>query len=212
MYVASQITPLEWRKAAVCHRDDDIVSDDNEFHSCKNSLYSINGHERLMRTTEIDGRGNCSENYSTYLKNASEMSEESDAWMSMEHRRNFLERQHLRQHQKAEFGSPRHYDDNLDINDDGLIGCGDAGRDSFLTFDNDDTQSIELVSYENNFNLKNSFSWALGTLIQTTSDLYPKVSLGSCFVIRNVDGYDGSVCQLPTLLVYRSKRCSRSFA
>lgn len=179
MYIVSQITPLEWRKAAVCNHDDDAIND-NEFHLCKNSLNSLDGHgEDFTSAAEVDGGGNCSENYSTlegYLKNASELSEESVAWMSMEHRRNFLERQHHHQHEPMplEFGSAKRCSDIVDIDDDGLIGFEEARRSSFDTVD--DEQSIELISYENNFNLKNSFWWAMGTLTQTTSDLYPKVS------------------------------------
>jgi hypothetical protein len=193
MYVVSQITPLEWSKAAVCNHYDDVVND-NEFHLCKNSLNSLDGHEDFMMsatavaTTEFDGRGNCGENYSTlerYLKNVSELSEENEAWMNIEYRKHFLEQQkhqqrsqhHHHQHQCEEerkFGSTR----NLDIDDDGLIGFEEVRRDSFSTFDNEEHEAasnIELISYENNFNLKNSFWWAMGTLIQTSTDLYPKV-------------------------------------
>lgn len=184
MYIVSQITPLEWRKAAVCNHDDDAIND-NEFHLCKNSLNSLDGHEDFMSSAEVDGGGNCSENYSTlegYLKNASELSGESIAWMNMEHRRNFFEhrQQHHHQHHEArEFGSKRSFNNNeVDIDDDGLIGFEEVRRSSFTTYDTDEleAQNIELISYENNFNLKNSFWWAMGTLIQTTSDLSPKVS------------------------------------
>lgn len=189
MYVVSQITPLEWRRAAVCNHDDDAIND-NEFHLCKNSLNSFDGHEDFMSATDADGggSGNCGGNYSTlesYLRNASELSGESNAWMNIEHRRNFLERrQHHHEHsqplQAAELGSGKYSDEHLDIDDDGLIGYEEAPRrGSFPTFERDEleAQNIELISYENNFNLKNSFWWAMGTLIQTTSDLYPKVSL-----------------------------------
>lgn len=50
----------------------------------------------------------------------------------------------------------------------------DARDSSFETLE--ELQNIELISYVNNFSLKNSFSWTLGTLMQSTSDLYPKVS------------------------------------
>lgn len=177
MYVVSQITPLEWSKAAVCNHDDDAFND-NEFHLCKNSLNSFDGHENFMNPAEVDGAGNCSENYGTlerYLKNASELSTESDAWMNMEHRRNFLEKQRQQQESRQDnnLGSARHFEETLDLDDDGLIGFEKARHDSCSTYDNDD---IELISYENNFTLKNSFWWAMGTLLQTTSDLYPKVS------------------------------------
>jgi hypothetical protein len=179
MYVVSQITPLEWRKAAVCNHDDEI--NDNEFHLCKNStLNSLDGHEHFA--TEIDGRGNCSENYSTlerYFKNSSDLSEESDAWMNMEHRRNFIEKkQHQHDHELR--SSLKQLDDELDIDDDGLIGFEKARHDSFSsTYLDDERESqsnVELVAFENNFNLKNSFWWALASTIQTTSDLYPKVN------------------------------------
>lgn len=201
MYVVSQITPLEWRKASVCNNHDD-AKNDNEFYLCKNSLNSLDGHERaLMNASANDVGGNCSENYSTlerqYFKNASELSEENDdAWMNIEHRRNFLEARnhhhhhhHTNQHQENQhpleeseiFGSSRNFDENLDIDDDGLIGFERVRHGSFSTFSNIDGDhnnlgKIELISYENNFNLYNSFWWAMGTLIQTTSDLNPKVS------------------------------------
>lgn len=192
MYATSQITPLEWRRASVCNHEDD-----NEIH-CKNSVNSFDGHEaHFINTQDIDdgdddGGGNCGENYSTlerYLKNVSELSEESDAWMNMEYRQNFLERrqkqrnQQQKLHQENKIRSSRNFDENLDIDDDGLIGFEEArpsGSYSTYALDDEDDEhdemnNIELISYENNFNLYNSFWWAMGTLIQTTSDLYPKV-------------------------------------
>lgn len=178
--------------------------DDNEFH-CKSSTNSFDGHEaHFMNTQHVDGGGNCSENYSTlerHLKNASELSEESDAWMNMEHRRNFIERQQRHQQHKRlqenELGSSRNFDESLDIDDDGLIGFEEARPNSFSAYaldEHDEMSNIELISYENNFNLYNSFWWAMGTLIQTTSDLYPKVLFLKQFCVMlikrgNVDGY-----------------------
>lgn len=181
MYVVSQITPLEWRKASVCNHDEE--PHDNEFHLCKNSLNSFDGHEDFMNaTTEAGGRGNCCENYSTserYLRNVGEMSEDEDTWMSIEHRRNFLERQRqnqARNQRDNEFGSSENLDEHLDIDDDGLIGFETNARQSSLSsLPHDGYEEIELISFENNFNLYNSFWWAMGTLIQTTSDLNPKV-------------------------------------
>lgn len=176
----------------MCNHDDEH-NDDAEFHLCKNSLDSLDGHEDFMNATEIDGRGNCCENYSTferYLRNANELSE-NDARMSIEHRQHFQETPHQHQHhqqhqhqhiQENEFGSSRNFDENLDLDDDGLIGFEDAGRQNTLSsFDlhEHDENNIELISYENNFNLYNSFWWAMGTLIQSSSDLNPKVSLNS---------------------------------
>lgn len=186
MYVVSQITPLEWRKAAVCNHDDEI--NDNEFHLCKNSSNSLDGHEHFMSATEVDGRGNCSENYGTleqYFKNASGLSEEDVAWMSREHRRNFQESNH------PESRSSKPFEDNLDIDDDGLIGFEEARHDqnssSYLN-DDESHNNIELVAYENNFNLKNSFWWALASTIQTTSDLYPKVyNVTQCFTRQKIE-------------------------
>jgi hypothetical protein len=175
MYVVSQITPLEWRRASVCsHEDSDGGGGNDELHLCKNSLNSSDGHEHFMNSTEADGGGNCCENYSTlerYLQNASEQSEDNDAWMSNEARRNF---------EQPETRPARNFDENLDIDDDGLIGFEPAHQSSFSSCANDghdehDEHNIELISYENNFNLYNSFWWAMGTLIQTTSDLNPKV-------------------------------------
>lgn len=51
-----------------------------------------------------------------------------------------------------------------------------CGCDSLIDPRPDELKNIELISYENNFNLRNSFWWAIATLIQqTTTDLYPKV-------------------------------------
>lgn len=179
----------------MCNHDDDEIND-NELHLCKNSLNSLDGHEHFMSATEIDGRGNCSENYSTlpYFKNASDLSEENDAWMNIEHRRNFLEHHPPpQQHNRPEFGSTKTFDDDLDIDDDGLIGFEEAHHESISSNYNDERESqsnIELIAYVNNFNLKNSFWWALASAIQTTSDLYPKVnSFMICPDDRNVDGY-----------------------
>lgn len=178
----------------MCNHDGDEMND-NEFHLCKNSSHSLDGHEDFMNTAavsddgEVDegGGGNCRENYSTlerYFKNASDLSEErSDAWMSIEHRQHFLDLQHHHRKPKVEaFGPSRNFDDTLDIDDDGLIGFEAAAvpmheHDSCSSFNNDrhEHSNIELISYENNFNLYNSFWWAMGTLIQTTSDLQPKV-------------------------------------
>jgi hypothetical protein len=56
----------------------------------------------------------------------------------------------------------------------------DLDGDENLSFTSaDDMQNIELISYVNNFSLKNSFAWTLGTLLQSTSDLYPKVQFHS---------------------------------
>ena len=114
------------------------------------------------------------------------------------------------QHNNGIGSSNKHFDENLDIDDDGLIGYVDERVDEeyynngldidyddedgydendFCLDDNmndsqdlsfttlDEMQNIELISYVNNFSLKNSFAWTLGTLMQSTSDLYPKVFL-----------------------------------
>lgn len=53
-------------------------------------------------------------------------------------------------------------------------------------------QDIELVSYENNFNLRNSFWWSMACLIQqTTSDLYPKVLVFTAFTTIREKFVDG---------------------
>lgn len=143
------------------------------------------------------GDGNCCENYNTstlqqhqqYFKNMCLMNEQNDLesiWINMESNRNFfIERQQI--------GSSKHlYNENLDIDDDGLIGYADnilkqvhnkenvrglaceKDAQEFTLFD-DESQNIELISYVNNFSLKNSFAWTLGTLLQTSSELVPKV-------------------------------------
>lgn len=172
-------------------------------------LHSLDGHEHFMSTADADGDGNCCENYSTlerYLRNPNELSEDNDAWMNIEHQQNFLEQPQSSHHQHEPGPPPKNFDENLDIDDDGLIGFEPARQSSFSTFANDehdehDGHNIELISYENNFNLYNSFWWAMGTLIQTTSDLNPKVSLLTLLPSsrlldqrkakgdRNVDGY-----------------------
>jgi hypothetical protein len=176
---------------------------------------------------EGDADGNCCENYSNtstlqhhqqYFKNMCVMSEGSDlenTWINMESRRNFYIAKQHKQHalcshstkfkQLQQIGSSKVSDENLDIDDDGLIGYATADADvalkrvqdngdedddenldlssigcdehtrEFTAFDDDEShESIELISYVNNFCLKNAFAWTLGTLLQT-SDLYPKV-------------------------------------
>lgn len=126
-------------------------------------------------------------------------------------------RKSIKKRQKKQYNneigsSNKHFDENLDIDDDGLIGYVDEQREnedynnsSEVDFDEDEydneddnynngiclddnysqdlsfttldeMQNIELISYVNNFSLKNSFAWTLGTLMQSTSDLYPKVT------------------------------------
>lgn len=160
---------------------------------------------------EEEGDGNCCENYNTmstlqqhqqYFKNMYLMNEQNDLesiWINMESRRNFLIERRKRQKQHhCQNGSPTHQNssataENLDIDDDGLIGFADMAalkqmhendeeeydedpRDfTSSSFNEESSQNIELISYVNNFSLKNSFAWTLGTLLQSTSDLYPKV-------------------------------------
>ncbi|KAG5677547.1 hypothetical protein PVAND_007299 [Polypedilum vanderplanki] len=269
MYMAAQISPLEWRKASVSvcnhynneNEDDDEIND-TEFHQHyseedeNHSLNSIHGHEvlqdddfmtnreendiivdddyencRCRKDKKEGGEGNCCENYSSstlqqYLKNVCVMNERNDLeniWMNLEYRQNFLvnakrNKKVTKKSSKDELqkiGSQqqkRQFDDNLDIDDDGLIearvaeynnsiedddvecmhdnidyddgfGCfnnaiqnevADAQLSSFSLLDK--MQNIELISYVNNFSLKNSFSWTLGTLMQSNSELFPKAT------------------------------------
>lgn len=123
-------------------------------------------------------------------------------FLTAKQRKNHTLCSHRNFKQLQQIGSSKVSDEKLDIDDDGLIGyasadvalkqvhdnsfeddenldlstsgCDEHTRD-FTTFDDDESQSIELISYVNNFSLKNSFAWTLGTLLQSTSDLYPKV-------------------------------------
>lgn len=177
------------------------------------------------KLSEAESVGNCCENYSNTstlqhnhqqdFRNVCLMSEESDLesiWINMESQRNFLiarqsgrhtqcSHRHRNLQQLQQIGSSKVSDENLDIDDDGLIGyasadaalkqvhgnndgdeenldsssgCDEHTRE-FTTFEDDESQSIELISYVNNFSLKNAFAWTLGTLLQSTSDLVPKV-------------------------------------
>lgn len=240
MYIVSQITPLEWKEAAVCNHEE---INDTEFHFCENSLNSIDGHENFINGERQE---NCSENYSSlecYFKNINEITppqagevaealllkgeNNDDIWMNMEHRQNFLRQQR----QQYEFGSSK-LGENLDIDDDGLIGfeeidcvVGDdeenERRASFTTpvvvqsssstlADNETDEmfkisNIELISYENNFSLKNSFYWAMGTLLQT-SDLYPKV-----INLKNKKCVFSSISTHPKFIITFPFSCSFSF-
>lgn len=164
--------------------------------------------EEVVEKVEVKDGNCCEENYNTstlqlhhqqYFKNMCLMNEENDLesiWINMESHRNFLiekqRRQQQQQQHHCQIGSSKHHHshENLDIDDDGLIGYGDVALkqvcDVDYEYDNknihdddggddDESQNIELISYKNNFSLKNSFSWTLGTLLQSTSDLYPKV-------------------------------------
>lgn len=175
---------------------------------------------------EEDSTGNFCENYSNtstlqrhqqYFRNLCGMSEESgleNIWINMESHQNFLLKKQLKRHNYCshrnfkklqQIGSSKVSDENLDIDNDGMIGyatadaaleqvhddsnendenlvelsstgCDEYTRD-FATFDEEEShdESIELISYVNNFSLKNAFAWTLGTLLQSTSELYPKV-------------------------------------
>lgn len=159
-----------------------------------------NEEEEVVVEKEV-GDGNCCENYNTstlqqhhqqYFKSMCLMNEQNDLesiWINMESRRNFFIE---RQRQQQQIGSSKHYShENLDIDDDGLIGYSDIASkhvhndedvrgvdedaQDFTSFA-DESQNIELISYINNFSLKNSFAWTLGTLLQSTDlDLVPKV-------------------------------------
>jgi hypothetical protein len=116
---------------------------------CNVELEEKRSESNRKRKEEERGEGNCSENYSTleqhqqYFKNMCVMNEENDLeniWMNMEYRRNFINEQrarhnHEQQQSSSEIGSSKqHFDENLDINDDGLIGCDDEDS-SFRTYD-----------------------------------------------------------------------------
>lgn len=225
MYLVAQISPFEWKKASVCnHEESDEQHDlDDEFlhHHSSNFLsdFEVQEKEDLMtnRETSITTKEMEEENgmeveaYSNtstlqqnqkYLRNMCVMNDENNLetiWINMKSR-NFFQNHHARcaqrNLQKLKSRSSKVSDENLDIDDDGLLenatadaalkrvlnesnkeyldlstsGCDEHSRE----FD-DESQSIELISYVNNFSLKNAFAWTLGTLLQSTSELYPKV-------------------------------------
>lgn len=137
-----------------------------------------------------------------YFKNLCVMSEENDlerTWINMISSRNFLVREPSEdrtcncQQQQQQIGPSIYSNKCFDLDDDGLIGyaegdlkqddeeflrrreAGESDEVEFSSVDNESSNNIELISYINNFSLKNSFAWTLGTLLQSTSDLYPKV-------------------------------------
>lgn len=199
-----------------CEEDDFMTNRETSITTMRieeNTMELLEGEEKEKRKSKGQdenegvvekevGDGNCCENYNTstlqkhqqYFKNMCLMNEQNDLesiWINLESRRNFfIERQRQQQQQ---IGSSKHHSDsheNLDIDDDGLIGYADIASkhvhdegevreldedaQDFTSFNNE-SQNIELISYINNFSLKNSFAWTLGTLLQSTTDLVPKV-------------------------------------
>lgn len=143
-------------------------------------------------------------------KNSNNSNNKSEGMRKRIKKRHSRKNEYKQQYNNGIGSSNKHFDENLDIDDDGLIGyvderevdeeyynnglevdydeedgydenefCLDDNNESQdLTFTTlDEIQNIELISYVNNFSLKNSFAWTLGTLMQSTSDLYPKVFL-----------------------------------
>lgn len=149
MYIVSQITPHEWRKASNCEHPDEGWSHDDEHdehghHHDHSEKESSDNHMMFCSHT------NSLNSTDTYQLNEDECDEEVRTVLN----------------------------ENLFISD---------GKNIFVYNDELDNEpcecstldaqgQLELISYENNFNLRNSFWWAIATLIQqTTSDLYPKV-------------------------------------
>lgn len=157
----------------------------------------MNGNLKKIKMKRRLRKNKCKKNYNRHMKSKS------------------------KPHEHEIGSSKEHFDENLDIDDDGLMRYVDEGgdvaynnayveddessneydiNDDGFSYNNnnisnvadvceddtqnissftshDEIQNIELISYVNNFSLKNSFSWTLGTLMQSTSDLYPKVSI-----------------------------------
>lgn len=153
MYIVSSISPLEWHKASNCDH-----KDENEDSCCK-------GHE--IENNMIF----CSNTNSLYSLN--ENDDEYGKIPQDDHKRVQHSHSELDNNQSCEIDAKEKniimYNENFEQN---CCGC-----ENFLDPQADNNvQNIELISYENNFNLRNSFWWAIATLIQqTTSDLYPKV-------------------------------------
>lgn len=136
-------------------------------------------------------------------KNSNSSNNGSEGMRKRIKKRHGRKNEYKQQYNNGIGSSNKHFDENLDIDDDGLIGYVDEedynngsevdyvdedgyDENEFCLDDNnesqdlsfttlDEIQNIELISYVNNFSLKNSFAWTLGTLMQSTSDLYPKV-------------------------------------
>lgn len=122
------------------------------------------------------------ESFDRYFKNIDNIEEINNILMDLEHRQHYLESQ--RQQKKNLLNKMKLNDctddedkeiDDYDENDD-LLKSADVLEEEFdeMDLDNEDEVDFELVSYENDFTIKNCFWWAIGTLIQT-SDLNPKV-------------------------------------
>jgi hypothetical protein len=146
MYIVSQITPLEWRKSTVFSHDKESVCGENEI--CE----SDDEHE--------DDENSCSHSYCETPRISEICKADSECYLQEEYFAFVAEKENV-------FSIFR---ENSLLNN--KCQCSKSNFED----DEECIQDIELISYENNFNLRNSFWWSMACLIQqTTSDLYPKV-------------------------------------
>lgn len=142
MYIVSQITPLEWRKASNCEHPDEGGGHDDHDHDYDDDEKDM---DNLMFCSHTTDSLNSTDTYHLHEDDDEEVDNLNEKKFISDGKNIFV------------------YDDELD----------DTPCECNLL---DSQGQLELISYENNFNLRNSFWWAIATLIQqTTSDLYPKV-------------------------------------
>jgi hypothetical protein len=178
-----------------CEQDVD-TSDCEHEHSCSHNHEDHSGHghshehprssrHQQQQPNIIQEQINfdLKESFDRYFKNIDNIEEINNILMDLEHRQHYIEQQ--RQQKRNLLNKTNCTDDEdkeideYDENED-LLKSGNLVEEEFdeMDLDNEEEVDYELVSYENDFTIKNCFWWAIGTLIQT-SDLNPKVFLSS---------------------------------
>lgn len=153
MYIVSQITPLEWRKSTVLSHDKESVCGENEM--CGSD------DDKDLKDDDTDS---C---FHDFCETSSKISDICKADIEF-----YLQEEYLAFIAEKENLFSVHPENSVMNNNK----CQCSSSKSHFVDGDESIQDIELISYENNFNLQNSFWWSMATLIQqTTSDLYPKV-------------------------------------
>lgn len=150
MYIVSQITPLEWRKSSVHTHDTH-----HDAHNDKENVCGDNEMCNVSCESDEDEESCCSHAHGDEIMKP-----------GFDHHDGCIADYENLLSMASEFYS---YETKCQ--------CSTSSPTQLDSDDIDIIQKIELISYENNFNLINSFWWSMATLIQqTTSDLYPKVT------------------------------------
>lgn len=165
-----------------CHTDFDMHD-----HSCD---HEHSHHLAAVVDKKEQNNFDIKDSFDRYFKNINNIEEINNILMDLEHRQHYLEQQrqlkrnNMLNHKKLLNEYDEDLDDMEDVDENNDLLGNEMDENNFDDFieqdvDDPDSRDFELISYENEFTLKNCFWWAIGTLIQT-SDLNPKVSIGDC--------------------------------